>query len=215
VIEARGAAHHYGNANQVWIVTTARVAPAARDEAAAEHALPCALFAGADLARVMERLGIGLRSQTIVLSDIDFDLLEALGDGGLRRERERARDRDRDEQRSRDNERRRGPSPEGEGEREEGGEARDIVAPEIDLLDAEAAEASRLSGAPDDAAWQEGGEASQGEAGEEESSAAEEQDVELDLDRDDGSEELEVEDGPANDDEDGGDQDDEDERRDR
>jgi hypothetical protein len=72
VVEVRGSMHHYGGATSAWLVTTARVAAGAREEGAAEHATPCALHSGQDLARSMERLGIGLRQHFIPLCDIDL-----------------------------------------------------------------------------------------------------------------------------------------------
>jgi hypothetical protein len=106
----------------------------------------------------MEKLGIGLRVHFVPLSDIDFDLLESLGDSGQRTRREQP-------------ERDRGPRHEARSGRMERG--REAVEPgaleheadddaiteeqravandggqddmELDLLDPEAAEASRLS----------------------------------------------------------------------
>ena len=51
----RGSLHHYGNATCAWLITTGRIASQAREEASAEGAQPCALFAGSDLARAMEK----------------------------------------------------------------------------------------------------------------------------------------------------------------
>lgn len=215
VIDVRGSLHHYGNAHQAWLVTTGRVAPPARDEGAAENAAPCALLSGADLARSMERLGIGLRTQTIALCDIDFELLEALGDAGLRRDRERERSRERDEQQQREREQQRSRPRGGEGEHDEGtGQAREVVAPEIDLLDPEAAAQSRLGGGE----WEEGQEGQEGAAeGAANEAEADGQDVELDFDRDepadeidDGSDDSDEGDDDANGDGDG-DEDDSDE----
>jgi hypothetical protein len=206
VIDVRGSLHHYGSAHQAWIVTTGRVSPPARDEGAAEHAVACTLLSGQDLARSMERLGIGLLTQTIPLCDIDFELLEALGDAGLRRDRDRERHRERDEQEQRAREERRARRSQGEGERDqpEGG-ARDVVAPEIDLLDPEAAAQSRLGGGDFDAE----GDDPEGVAAASDDDVAGE-DVELDFDRDEPTEEID--DGSDDDgsDEDGSDDDDED-----
>jgi hypothetical protein len=158
VVNARGSLHHYGNATGTWLITTGRVAGPAREESAAEGAPPCALFAGSDLARAMERLGIGLRVHFVPLSDIDFDLLESLGDSGQaqgRRQHERERDRDRD-RRPRPAERAEEAAAADE-DRDEVAEAADDDAvtaegegresgTDFDLLDPELAEASRLSG---------------------------------------------------------------------
>jgi hypothetical protein len=183
VIDVRGSLHHYGNAHQAWLVTTGRIAPPARDEGAAENAAACALLSGGDLARSMERLGIGLRTQTIALCDVDFELLEALGDAGLRRDRDRERSRERDEQNQRAREQQRVRPSEGEGEREESAnQARDVVAPEINLLDPELAEQSRLGGGE----W----EAGQAPQAAEDVPESGEEDVELDFDRDEPNEEI-------------------------
>jgi hypothetical protein len=187
VVEARGSLHHYGAASGAWLVTTGRVNATAREEASAEGAAPCALFGGMDLARAMERLGIGLREHYVPLCDIDFDLLESLGDAGLaqpRRERERDepwRDRDERHPRGRDRERNREGSDRGEGgeraffgNREErtgagtGKEQSENRAAEgagqhaeLDLFDPEAAEASRLVVGAE--AWNEAGEVADAE----------------------------------------------------
>lgn len=162
VVEARGSMHHYGSASGSWLISTGRVHPAAREEAASEGGAPVALFGGADLARAMERLGIGLRMHFVALCDVDFDLLEALGDSGeTRRDRDSRdnRDRDRDfRQRDADRDRDRRPqhareepareeSGDGEEERPTGENKR------FDLLDPEAAEASRL--VPEARGWNE------------------------------------------------------------
>jgi hypothetical protein len=161
VVEARGSMHHYGGASGCWLISTGRVHPAAREEAGSEGGAPVALFGGSDLARAMERIGIGLRMHFVALSDIDFDLLEALGDSGETRRdsregRDRDRDRDRDfRQRDADRDRRsqqreepaRDQAGDGEEERPTGENKR------FDLLDPEAAEASRL--VPEARGWNE------------------------------------------------------------
>jgi HB1, ASXL, restriction endonuclease HTH domain/Restriction endonuclease len=91
VIEVRGALHHYGQATSAWLVTTGRVTSGAREEAAMTGAAPCALFDGMELAGAMERLGIAVRTHVIAHHEIDFELLESLGDTLELRER-RARD---------------------------------------------------------------------------------------------------------------------------
>jgi hypothetical protein len=180
VVEMRGSMHHYGGASGAWLITTGRVQPAAREEAGAEGAAPVALLGGSDLARAMEKLGIGLRQHFVALCDIDFDLLEALGDGTeVRREgrgdgrevrgegregregRDReGRDRDNRDARGRRDDRQREQRDGREG-RERGGESesgraresRETEPPQrtFDLLDPEAAEASRL--VPEAATW--------------------------------------------------------------
>jgi hypothetical protein len=164
VVEARGSLHHYGAATGAWLVTTGRINGTAREEAAAEGAAACALFGGSDLARAMEELGIGIRKHHVPLCDIDFDLLESLGDTGqpqVRREREDQAPRER--QHGRDRGRERGPR---EGAADGSAPALDAdegsAAAEgerttpIDLFDAEAAEASRL--VPAAQTWQPEGE---------------------------------------------------------
>lgn len=79
VVRVRGALHHYGNATSAWIVSTGRVSSGARDEVAAITAAPVALFDGLELAAAMESQGIGLRTRSVLVSDLDFDLFEALG----------------------------------------------------------------------------------------------------------------------------------------
>lgn len=91
IIEVRGSLPHYGGATAAWLVSTGRVTSGAREELAVEGAAPCAAFDGPGLAAAMERAGIGLRQHQVVLADIDFDLLEALGDVSDRRDRERER----------------------------------------------------------------------------------------------------------------------------
>lgn len=162
VVDIRGSLHHYGGASGAWLITTGRINATAREEVSAEGAAPVALFGGADLARAMELLGIGLRLHYIPLCDIDFDLLESLGDGavqGARREERTGRDRDRDSGRAeRDGRSQRvtltAQNAKEVGEREERPSVLP-VAPDseeeegtgLDLLDVEAAEASRLVGA--------------------------------------------------------------------
>ncbi|MFI5306237.1 MAG: HTH domain-containing protein [Polyangiales bacterium] len=161
VVEARGSLHHYGAASSAWLVTTGRINPTAREEAAAEGAAACALIGGADLTRAMERLGIGLREHYVALSDIDFDLLEALGDTGApRRDRDERSGRDRDRPRDRDRDQAYGQGREpraaanGIAGREEGREPTAKDRPPFDLLDPDAAEASRLVLGPN-TAWDE------------------------------------------------------------
>jgi restriction endonuclease Mrr len=86
VIDVRGALHHYGQASTAWIVTTGRVTSGAREEAALPAAAT-ALFDGMALASAMERLGIAVRRHVIPHHEIDYDLLEALGDTPEQRER--------------------------------------------------------------------------------------------------------------------------------
>jgi hypothetical protein len=196
--EVRGSLHHYGNASQAWIVTTGRVSQRARDEAAAEHAAPCALLSGADLARTMEALGIGLKVHTVALCDIDFDLLEALGDGGLLRERERERQRERDERARREQPQPRA-SADSEGDGEPTGE-RDVRAPEIDLLDAEAAEASRLVG---ERSWNDEGGATEDRGTETVAPDVDDEAGEIDFSRDEPSDEIDDGSDDESDDDDG------------
>jgi hypothetical protein len=93
----RGALHHYGQATCAWIVTTGRVSSGAREEAAIPAA-SCALFDGMALVGAMERLGIGVRRHVIAQYEIDYELLEELGDTPEQRERrEREQERERRE----------------------------------------------------------------------------------------------------------------------
>ena len=169
VVEARGSLQHYSNAGGAWLITTGRIHPTGREEAASEGGAACALFAGIDLARSMERLGIGMKQHFVALSGIDFDLLEALGDGtpqagrqdrdqapAQRPQRDRDEDRGRDRDRGRDDERSRNQNREGSPNRDaaengvdrnaehdrESGESQAPAA--FDLLDPSIAEDSRL-----------------------------------------------------------------------
>jgi hypothetical protein len=199
VVEVRGSMHHYGGATSAWLVTTARVSPGGREEAAADHAAPCALLSGQDLARSMERLGIGLRQYQVPLCDIDFDLLEALGDAGLRRERN-MREEPRPRRDDGPREQRESREPREQREQAAGNAAADgegAAQKPFELLDAEAAEASRLPAAAR-GSWNEEDESEEGEAataqleavdgeeaeGEEAEAAAEGEGEELDFDRD-------------------------------
>ena len=113
VIEVRGALHHYGSASVAWLVSTGRVTSGAREEVAAEGAVPCALFGGQEMATAMERGGIGLITRTVQVSELDFGLLEALGGdiqvrGGARGGRDSDGDKDGDKDREDGRKRRRG-----------------------------------------------------------------------------------------------------------
>jgi hypothetical protein len=101
VIDVRGALHHYGQATSAWIVTTGRITSGAREEAAAQAAA-CALFDGNALAAAMERLGVAMRRHVIPHHEIDYDLLESLGDVPEQRER---REREQERERRQQNER--------------------------------------------------------------------------------------------------------------
>jgi len=219
VVEVRGSMHHYGGATSAWLVSTSRVSQGGRDEAAAEHAAPCALLGGQELARSMERAGIGLRQHFVPLCDIDFDLLEALGDAGLRRERNmREEPRPRRDDGPRDQRESREPRE----PRESREPAAEIAAAEgegaaqkpFELLDAEAAEASRLPAAArgswndeeeseEDVAAGAQLEAAEGEEteGGEAEAAAEGEELDFDRDRDEPLEELDE--GEESDDDEG------------
>jgi len=103
VIEARGALHYYGNAQVSWLITFGSVTAGAREEASAPAAGPVALYDGLSLATAMERQGVGLATQQVAISALDFELLDALRGGQAPRdfdqERGRGRDRDRDRER--------------------------------------------------------------------------------------------------------------------
>jgi len=81
VVDVRGALHHYDNASAAWLITTGQVLSGARDEAGAPGMAPCGLFDGLELARAMERVGVGLTRHTVPVVSIDLDLLDALGRG--------------------------------------------------------------------------------------------------------------------------------------
>ena len=107
VIDVRGALHHYGQATSAWIVTIGRITSGAREEAAAQAAA-CALFDGNALAAAMERLGVAMRRHVIPHHEIDYELLESLGDVPEQRERrEREQERERRQQSERFQERER------------------------------------------------------------------------------------------------------------
>jgi hypothetical protein len=190
VVEARGSLHHYSAATGAWLISTARIHPTGREEAASEGGAPCALFGGSDLARAMERLGIGMKQHFVTLSDIDFDLLEALGDTGLqsgRPERDQAtgphqqrdRPRDRDREGGRDRDRSRGDGPDRDStmtDAERDAQSTRSHQPsqvaEFDLLDPSIAEESRL--VPEARTWTSGNDgAADGEAGESEDKPSE------------------------------------------
>jgi hypothetical protein len=232
VVDIRGSMHHYGGATGAWLITTGRINATAREEVSAEGAAPVALFGGVDLARAMEALGIGLRLHFAPLCDIDFDLLESLGDGSLvqarrdeRPSRDRDRDQDRDRGRDRDDRDDRDRDDRDRGSRPglaAGAEASEPPSPprpvdpselrELELL--EAAEASRLVGA----SWDpEADEADEGDDGTESDDVAD-ADVEIQSaaadseddsdDERDGAEEFsddEVDLDPDSDDDDGDD----------
>jgi len=107
LVEARGAIHHFSEASLLWIITTGHVSREALEEASVPGAIPCVLFDGMALAASLQTAGIGIRSFSVPMSMLDFDLLESLR-GSLsnsptmsaRPERERDRDRaDRDRDR--------------------------------------------------------------------------------------------------------------------
>lgn len=103
VIDVRGALHHYGQAQAAWVVTLGRITSGAREEAGAQ-ASACALFDGNALAAAMERLGIAMRRNVIAHHEIDYDLLEALGDSPEQRER-REREQQREQRQRQSSER--------------------------------------------------------------------------------------------------------------
>jgi hypothetical protein len=117
IIDVRGALHHYGQAQVAWVVTLGRITSGAREEAAAQAAA-CALFDGQALAAAMERLGVAVRRNVIPHYEIDYDLLEALGDTPEQRER---REREQDRERREHNDRTRAAQqPRGRGGRSSG-----------------------------------------------------------------------------------------------
>jgi hypothetical protein len=119
VIEARGSLHYYGNASLSWLVTFGTVTSGAREEASAPAAGPVALYDGLALATAMERQGVGLVTQQVAISALDFELLESLRGGVVTRDAPR----DLDQERGRGRERDRGERDRGErdrGERDRG-----------------------------------------------------------------------------------------------
>jgi hypothetical protein len=96
VVELRGSLHHYANATLGWVVSTAAVPRATRDEATAPGATPIAVFDGLALAEAMESRGVGMRRTSVPLSVIDLDTLDALrgsAEAPLREQGERGPDR--------------------------------------------------------------------------------------------------------------------------
>jgi len=78
VIEMRGSLHHYGNAQAVWILTTGNIFSGARDEAAAQGAVPVTLVDGAGLGRLLDEHAVLVQHATITLPTLDVDLYDAL-----------------------------------------------------------------------------------------------------------------------------------------
>ena len=78
VTELRGSAHHYGNATELWIVTTGAVQSGAREEASAQATVPVALFDGLTLAQCMEQARIGMTPVAVLVPSLDLDLFDAL-----------------------------------------------------------------------------------------------------------------------------------------
>jgi len=78
VTEMRGSAHHYGNATELWIVTTAAVQSGAREEAQVQATVPVALFDGLTLAQCMEQARIGMTPVAVMVPSLDLDLFDAL-----------------------------------------------------------------------------------------------------------------------------------------
>ena len=95
VIEARGSLHYYGNASTSWLVTFGSVTSGAREEASAPAAGPVSLYDGLSLATAMERQGVGLVTQSVAISALDYELLEALRGGQSMREAPRDLDQER------------------------------------------------------------------------------------------------------------------------
>jgi hypothetical protein len=109
VVEARGALHYYGGATSAWVITLGNVMSGAREEAQAPATAPVSLYDGMALAAAMERVGVGLVTQHVAVSALDFELLDALR-GPAPRERDDRDERGRDErsERSRDDRNERG-----------------------------------------------------------------------------------------------------------
>lgn len=78
VTEMRGSAHHYGNATELWIVTTGAVQSGAREEASVQATVPVALFDGLTLAQSMEQARIGMTPVAVMVPSLDLDLFDAL-----------------------------------------------------------------------------------------------------------------------------------------
>lgn len=96
VIEARGSLHYYGNASVSWLISFGSVTSGAREEASAPAAGPVALYDGLSLATAMERQGVGLATQQVAISALDFELLDALRGGQAPRDFDQDRGRDRE-----------------------------------------------------------------------------------------------------------------------
>ncbi|MFM2417841.1 MAG: hypothetical protein RL385_2564, partial [Pseudomonadota bacterium] len=95
VVEARGALHYYGGATSAWVITLGNVMSGAREEAQAPATAPVSLYDGMALAAAMERVGVGLVTQHVAVSSLDFELLDALR--GPSRERDDREERGREE----------------------------------------------------------------------------------------------------------------------
>lgn len=97
VIDVRGAMHYYGNASAAWLITTGQVLSGAREEAAVAGTVPVSNFDGIGMARAMEKLGVGMRRQTIAIATLDLEFMDALrGIDPLANVREERPGRDRD-----------------------------------------------------------------------------------------------------------------------
>ncbi len=80
IMEIRGSIHHYAEASSIWLVTTGSFAADAIEEAKVPGAVQCVLFDGAQLAKAMERFGIGIRTYNVVLDFIDHPLMNDTAD---------------------------------------------------------------------------------------------------------------------------------------
>lgn len=94
VVDVRGALHHYGHAQNAWLITLGQIRPEAATEARAEATTPCALFDADRLAESMERAGIGITRVSVALASLDMALLDALSPGGVSSSNDRDRERD-------------------------------------------------------------------------------------------------------------------------
>jgi restriction endonuclease Mrr len=81
VTELRGALHHYGPAQQGYLITTGQVLSGAREEARATGAAPVMLIDGARLSQLCFEQGLFVRGTALRLDVPDFSLLDSLKTG--------------------------------------------------------------------------------------------------------------------------------------
>jgi hypothetical protein len=83
VVDVRGSLHHYGEARAAWILSLQGAQADAKREAAAPHTVPVSIVDGKDLAKAMERAGVGLKVFQLPMLVPDLELLDALRGPGF------------------------------------------------------------------------------------------------------------------------------------